>query len=305
MTFYMGIDGGGSNLRVAIVKADLSLVAQVQSTTANPNIIGFTQAQLNIQDTMRTALAQVQLTSDDIVGAGIGVAGAPSNVAHEWLRNTIAQICPTAHIAISSDHEIALVGAHGEQAGILALAGTGSLAYGISPQGNTCLVGAWGYFNGDEGSGYWIGNQALSAIFRAADGRAQPTTLTRAVFNYIQHNHDTKIQTIWDLLDWRYQVATPRTVAQLARIVLEQAEQDTVAKSIINSAVSELALAVQTVRQRLQLEQPKIAFTGGLLAHSNILSQQLCERLGLTELPQRRYEAVIGAAILAREATTL
>lgn len=301
MKYYMGIDGGGSNLRVAMVDADLNLIAQTQASTVNPNIVGFTQAKTLMQDTMRQTLAQSQLESAEIAGVGIGVAGAPANIAETWLKETIAEVCPTAFIASSSDHEIALVGANGQRTGVLVLAGTGSLAYGVASSGADCLVGGWGYLSGDEGGGYWIGNQALIAIFRAEDGRSQPTALTNLIFDYLQHDHESKIETIWDLLDWRYQVATPRTVAQLAQLVLEATEHDAIAQNIIEQAVAELHWATQSVMQRLALNNPQIAFTGGLLANSNALSQQLCEKLGLTELPQRQYEPVIGAAILARE----
>lgn len=111
MTYYMGIDGGGSNLRIVVVNAELHVVGQAQSTTVNPNIVGFYSAQIIIQETMRAVLSQLNLAGDTITGVGIGVAGAPTNVADAWLRETIADVCPHAQIVTSSDHEIALVAA--------------------------------------------------------------------------------------------------------------------------------------------------------------------------------------------------
>lgn len=302
MSFYIGIDGGGSNIRVAVVKPDLTVVGQADSTSVNPNIVGFPTARKIIQETIDQALQHANLKSSEITGVGIGVAGAPQNVADSWLRETLTEVLPHSEIVPSSDHEIALVGAHGERRGILVLAGTGSLAYGVSLTGDSCLVSGWGYLSGDEGSGYWIGNQALTAIFRADDGRGAQTTLTAAIFDTLNRTHQLNLTTIWDLLDWRYQKATNRMIAQLAQVVLAQASEDKVARHIIVQAVNELYLDIQTVKRRLKLKKPPIAFTGGLLTHQNMLSQQLCEKLRLTEIPQRRYEPVIGAAILAREA---
>ena len=75
---------------------------------------------------------------------------------------------PAAQIALSSDVEIALVGALGQRLGIVVLAGTGSAAYGVNRAGDALLVGGWGYLLGDEGSGYWIGAEALRLLARAS-----------------------------------------------------------------------------------------------------------------------------------------
>ena len=40
MTTVIGIDGGGSTARAAVVDADLTVLAQAQGGTANPNVVG-------------------------------------------------------------------------------------------------------------------------------------------------------------------------------------------------------------------------------------------------------------------------
>ena len=39
---------------------------------------------------------------------------------------------------------------------------------------------------GDEGSGYWIGREALAAVMRARDGRGPETQLTAAMLAHFQ-----------------------------------------------------------------------------------------------------------------------
>ena len=46
--------------------------------------------------------------------------------------------------------------------------------------GRAARAGGWGYVLGDEGSGYWLGRQALRAVMRAADGRGPATTADAA-----------------------------------------------------------------------------------------------------------------------------
>ena len=50
--------------------------------------------------------------------------------------------------------------------------------YGRNARGEAARAGGWGHMIGDEGSGYWIGREALAAVMRASDGRGPATRLT-------------------------------------------------------------------------------------------------------------------------------
>ncbi|HEX3051628.1 MAG TPA: BadF/BadG/BcrA/BcrD ATPase family protein [Aggregatilineaceae bacterium] len=298
MTDYvMGIDGGGSTIRVVIVTPNLQIRGQSEGPTANPSITGREQAAATIQQAMREAIRTAELTAEQITAVGIGVAGAAAHHSAEWLRTVTAAVVPQAQIIPSADFEIALVGAVGKREGVLVLAGTGSLAYGVNADGKTTLVGGWGYLLDDAGSGYWIGRAGLEAIVRASDGRGPSTKLTSALLDALH------LQTPLDLIAWLYRSEAPRMrdVAGLTPLVFEVANQgDIVAQRIVARAADELFLAVQTVKQRLVMdENTDIAFAGGLLASSNPLSDALCAALNLPTLPLPRYSPVIGAALLA------
>jgi len=62
-----------------------------------------------------------------------------------------------------NDAVIALTAGAPERFGIVVLAGTGSIAYGASRDGRTARSGGFGSLLADEGSGYWLGHQALRA----------------------------------------------------------------------------------------------------------------------------------------------
>lgn len=302
MTAYvMGIDGGGSTIRVVITTPDLTVCGQSEGPTANPGLVGIETAARTIQDAMHAALASAALTPDQIAAVGIGVAGAAAYHSAGWLRDVVAAVTPQAQIVPSADFEIALVGAIGRREGVLVLAGTGSLAYGVNAAGRTALVGGWGYLLDDAGSGYWIGIRALGAVVRAADGRGPHTVLTPVLLGALD------LPEPLDLIEWLYRSETvrTRTVAQLAPLVLEQAaDGDLVAQVIITGAVAELAQAAQTVMRRLDMPEPDFALAGGLLSQPNILSESLCAALGLEALPEPRHPPVIGAALLALESRT-
>lgn len=294
MPLFMGIDGGGSKLRVVIVDENLNTLTEASSGGVNPGVIGREAAADTIHATIRAALSEGALSPDDITAAAAGIAGAAASHSGAWLRDILGAVLPASLIVPSSDIEIALVGAHGERRGVLVLSGTGSVALGINGRGESAQAGGWGYLLGDEGSGYWIGLEALKTLARQHDathdyGSSLPALVLDAL----------GLAAPKDIIAWLY--ATPRTreVAGLAPLVLEAAASDKRAHAIIERAANELARLARTVTRRLDDENLPIAFAGGLLQNRNLLSEQLCARLGLAAFPTSRYSPVIGAARLA------
>lgn len=290
MMYVMGIDGGGSGVRVAITTPDLSVLGSAEGTSANPNSAGRDAAAASVQQAIRAALAAANLSPRDITAVAAGIAGTVT--MPDWVRTTIAAVLPDSVIRAATDFEIALVGAHGERRGILILSGTGSVAFGVNSAGKSLQVGGWGYLLGDEGSGYLLGLQALQAVVRAADGREQPTGLTDVILEALNLSAPS------ELIQWMYATTRTRDVARLAPLVLAT-EDDPVAQTIIAACISELALMGQTVARRLQIASPAYAFAGGLLSEPNPVSTGLCTALGLPGLPVPQYPPVIGAALLA------
>jgi len=60
---------------------------------------------------------------------------------------------------------------------IMVLSGGGAVAYGRDASGHSARSGGWGHLLGDEGSGYWIGLEAIKVVFRAHDGMVPKTSL--------------------------------------------------------------------------------------------------------------------------------
>lgn len=296
MSYFMGIDGGGSGLRAAITTPELNIITQVEGESANPSSIGREESARRIRDVMHAVLAAAKLDASEIDAVGMGIAGAAATHSADWLREIAGEVLPEAVVTPSSDYEIALVGAHGERRGLLLLAGTGSLAFGINGAGESALAGAWGYLLGDEGSGYWLGLEGLRAALRAADGRAAETALLPTLLGVL------KLSQPLDVIPWLYQSVNNRAaeVAALAPLVLQLAETDATAGVIIEEAAAELVAAVSAVRRRLNTAKLPLAFTGSVLREPNALSKRVCAGLGLDAIPASKYTPVVGAAILAR-----
>ena len=82
---------------------------------------------------------------------------------------------------ITTDAQAACVGAHGESDGGVIIAGTGTVGW-ATVNGQTHRVGGWGLPISDEGSGAWLGIEALRRVLWAADGRIPWTPLLQLLF---------------------------------------------------------------------------------------------------------------------------
>ena len=295
---FMGIDGGGSKLRIAITDADLRPLASIESAPANPSVIGHDKARALIRHEIAGALRQARLQPQDIAAAAIGIAGASNLHSEDWLLETVKPALPDALIVPSSDLEIALVGSLGQRQGILLLAGTGSAIYGVAPGGQRLQIGGWGYLLGDEGSGYWMGSQLLRHIIARHDQGAssKDDALTRACMDVLGLTEPR------ELIAWLYRSKEPPAtrIASLAELVLNAVTDGSKWAAIcVESAAEQLTQQVNLMRSRLNYENAPIAFAGGLLDNDNALSQRVTQRLGLPQRPIARHSPVIGAALLA------
>ena len=315
---FMGVDGGGSALRAAIVDAELRPLATVTGAPVNPSIVGRDAAQMVIRDGIAQALRQARLQPQDIAAISIGVAGASNQHSAQWLAETVAPILPNSLLAPSSDLEIALVGALAQRHGILLLAGTGSAVYGAAPDGQQLQVGGWGYLLGDEGSGYWIGRQLLRHVVARFDEGAP----SRDNGLYRRCLEQLGLSDARQITAWLYRAEEPPVarVAGLAELVLSFATNDEksmtndeklmmndekLVMKLIKSAAGHLARQVEIMRSRLEFRNAPIAFAGGLLDNDNALSMLVAHRLGLPQRPAAQHPPVIGAALLAKEEWSL
>ena len=58
-----------------------------------------------------------------------------------------------------------------------AISGTGSNVFGVGPARRAWRAGGWGHLLGDEGRGYWLGVQSISAALRDRDASGPQTAL--------------------------------------------------------------------------------------------------------------------------------
>jgi N-acetylglucosamine kinase-like BadF-type ATPase len=204
-------------------------------------------------------------------------------------------------VVVVNDALIALVSGARDEPGILINAGTGSIVYGRSAAGEAARAGGWGHMIGDEGSGYWIGREALAAVMRAADGRGPETGLTAEILAHFNVADVSQLPRIV------YDREMPRmSVAALGPIVQTvAADGDAVATRVLERAADELVLAARSVTTRLEMRGDAFTFylAGGVFRVVPWLADELPRRLvevaprAQTQILQE--EPAVGAVWLA------
>lgn len=285
----IGIDGGGSKTH-AIVADDSGTTIGEAFGPGSAVVPGHADTSAGvIADVIREALAAASMTHVVPRVLCVGVAGAGRENERQALWQALVGRDLATDVVVHSDFGIALDDAFGDGPGVLLVAGTGSVAFGRSPQGTTARCGGWGPVFGDEGSGAWIGRRALSIVTAAADGRESPTALTGAVLTAAELNE------VSELIPWAA-AAKPAQIATLAPVVFSVADAgDLRANSLVNLAVEELMLHVRSLAQQLfgdERASVHVALAGGLMRPRSTLRKRLEHRL---------RAAVPGAQIHAAE----
>jgi glucosamine kinase len=295
---FVGIDGGGTRARALLTDDHGTELARV----IGPAGI------LRPEDPALAAAVMQQLTSDVLEAGGCAsagvsalccaLAGAGRDVERDALRIALMVGGVANEVLVVGDAEAMITDAFAEGAGVLLIAGTGSIAWARDVSGVSVRVGGWGLLLGDEGSGYDIGRHALRATARAADGRAPQTVLSTRVVEQVGGRIAA------DLITWAAR-ASKSDVAQLAPLVLRAADDgDDIATGIRANAVAELCLLVTTAVQVSALERPRVALAGGLIDPAGPLrehvSRALEERIPGCLLHDRMVDGARGATVLAR-----
>ena len=301
MPLFAAIDAGGTSTRCWIANESVVL-SKVTADTVKIMSVGEPVATERFQQLVREACTQASADPSQITRIGMGLAGIGGKGVREWAIASLRALTP-AEVLLSGDEEIALDAAFEGGPGILVIAGTGSNIVGRCADGTLHTAGGWGPMLGDEGSGSWIGLEAIRAGLRAHD-RNLDTCLLR------------EIEAAWNLASLSELVAKsnnrPRPdFSQLARVVAECADNgDALAQSVLERAGIELADQVSLVVSKMKAsgcapaDTSHVAFTGSVLAKISRVRRSMEEHLLSTmpglDVAQSAVEPLEGALWRAR-----
>jgi glucosamine kinase len=284
MGLFLAIDAGGTKTECVLADEAREL-ARGSAGTIKLMRVGEEVATARLRGLLKEVASKAGVSLGEVTRTCFGLAGVSSGAVRGWAQQVMRELVG-GEVEVCGDEEIALDAAFRGGPGILVIAGTGSNAIGRGVDGRLVSAGGWGPVLGDEGSGFWIGLEAIRAALRAQDriglGGA-PTCLLR------------DIERAWGLgsVGELVAIANRRAGAEgsvpdfatLAPVVAQCAEEgDALAAGILERAGEELAELVGLVFHTMVgagggAVEIGVAYTGSVLGEIGRVRDAMVERL--------------------------
>ena len=303
MPNFVALDAGGTKTQCWIANQE-RVLASAMSGTVKLMSVGEEVATKRRQDLVRATAAEAGVTLDKISRTCMGLAGIHSESVQRWGERTLRSVV-SGELILCGDDEIALEAAFKGGPGVFVIAGTGSNVVGRCSDGTRLTAGGWGPVIGDEGSGNWIGLEAIRSALQARD-RGFHTDLLR------------EVQSFWGLKSLGELIAKANSrdranFAELTTVVASCAEDgDEVAIRILERAGEELANQVLLVAAKMRTvrcepgDLSRLCFTGSVLGKIGLVREAMEERLEEMlpemEVAGREVASLEGALWMARRA---
>jgi glucosamine kinase len=277
LEWVLGLDGGGTKTILALANHNGEVLGPFIGAGVNP----FDQP--NWKSELENLLARCPVKLNEIAFSSFGLPGyGESAVINAQQLEVVKNFAGEKSVALN-DVAVAFAGALAGKPGVLILAGTGSMAW--AGDGTTEIrVGGFGDGFGDEGSGYWIGQQALQKLSWTLDSRLEDDRFRDALLEAIGAS-DAE-----GLISWFYGLEHQRSrVAALAKSLDQLADADNLtAIDILLEAANLLAAHGKTAWRKLGLQSgSSISYAGSVFKSRTIretVRHQL-EDLGSWEAP--------------------
>jgi N-acetylglucosamine kinase-like BadF-type ATPase len=238
MTYYIGIDGGGTKTEGVLTDADGRVLSRSFGTASNPNDVTPEGAVTVLSRLVTDLLDAAGLTAEALPEISLfgGIAGGINgrDVLLEGLRASFPAL---GAVDIASDVHIFMMGEYPEGNGCCIICGTGSVCF-LRCGDEVIRIGGWGYLLDSGGSGYDMGRDGLEAALRAHDGRGEKTLLSELLTAHLGAPVHQRITEI-------YQNGKPY-IASCAPLIFQAArEGDRVALRILERNAAALATYVE------------------------------------------------------------
>jgi glucosamine kinase len=274
MSLFLAIDSGGTKTRCLLADETREL-ARASTGSVKLTRVGEAEATARLLAMLTEVSTAAGVGLSDVTHTCAGLGGFSIDAVREWGERVLADAV-SGDLILCGDEDIALDGAFEGSQGILVIAGTGSKVAGRAVDGTIYNSGGWGHAIGDEGSGYWIGQEALRAGFWAKD-RGIATDLLNDIAGY------WGAATLGDLVGIANALPQP-DFAALCPVVARCAEKgDELAVSVLERAGDELAdlVALVALKMKESGETGKIcvAYIGSVLEHISLVRASMVASL--------------------------
>lgn len=283
----LGLDGGGSNTRLAIATPNGEVLVTALGPGINPMDNGRWQA--NFDELLADAGAFVDNVKVAVLGLpGWGEVPRLDRQVSKYLQGRLR-----CELVLLNDVELAHRAAFNDGAGVLLLSGTGSMAIGLADDGKFLRAGGFGDLIGDEGSAHDIGRNAIASLASELDGRRDNTPFGCSLRDFLRLGNENPIQS---LTTWLYEQSHPRSaIASIAAFVDQCAEEgDRNAQQLIANASTDLVRHYTAIVNRLGRGDLPWSYAGSTFK-SNLFRD--CVETTIGRAPEQPFVNAVGGAL--------
>ena len=288
MKYIIGVDGGGTKTEAVAYDFQGNII--ITSVKGFANLLNNREKALNnIVDSIREIIDV--LKEDELVDLYLGIAGSEVGDNAKIIKDTIKNELKTDCV-LMNDAEIALKAMLRGNDGILTIAGTGSIAFGVK-NNSSVRCGGWGNLLGDEGSGYKISIDAIKRMIFEEENSLPKSELTTRIMKRLG------AKSIGEVVTFVYS-STKDEIASLAEVVSILGEEgNKIAEEILVNEGVDLAKTVINVYRKLKFESCSIALVGGVIRKAKILRKSfekyLRENIVIEDIVDDEISPTIGA----------
>ena len=185
-SLVLGGDLGGTSTRILVAGTDGWERGRGAAAAGNP-VSHPDEAATALREALDKALASVDPAR--VTASVIGVAGvsalrtAPVAARFRRVWEDAGLTCDPGYAA---DLEVAFAAGTPEPDGAVLVAGTGATAGAVTGRRLTRTADGHGWLLGDDGSGFWLGREAVRAALRTLDAGEPPGPLAGAVLRALE-----------------------------------------------------------------------------------------------------------------------
>lgn len=284
MSYFLAVDAGGTKTDFALADETRELV-RVRTGAIQRQRVNEETARQNLSEAFHQLELSTGVAMRSITRCCVGTSGDSVPLITAWLRQAFAASVG-GELLLLSDVEIALDACFQGERGVLVLAGTGSNLAGRAATGKIVTAGGWGPNLADQGSGQFLGLEALRRGFLAIDEERETTLLDRARKHW-------KLSSRNALIEFANTNPAPNFTTFAPIVVAAAEEGDLVAQEVLAEAGQDLAyLAKLVIRRVRKLEAADVFLAPPIAVAGSILSKVAPVRAALTESLRSLYPEI-------------
>ena len=298
---FLGVDGGQSHTEAIIGDENGVVLGRGFGGASNHAEIpgGRERLENAIADSVGAALKSAGLPAFDetiFAAAHCGMTGGAI-----YKDEIIGAILKTENLVVGHDAPTALFGATAGKPGIVVIAGTGSVVFGINEHGETTRVGGLGYLFSDEGSGFWLAAQMIRLAIKEQDNLIEKSGISEMVLDFFKR---AEIRALTD--DFYNGKVSRDEIASLAKRAHEAADDgNQTIRGQIFYGVGVLTESVKRVAEKLNFQSKfPVAGIGGMfraVLMNEYFEKSLAEKMPSAEFVKPRFGPATGALLLSYE----